>query len=415
MRRIIAAGWILAVACPVQAQFTFITNNGAITIAQFTGAGGNVIIPGSTNGYPVTTIGDDAFRDCSGLASVVIPGSVTAVGDGTFEGCIGLTNVTIGDSVATIGDAAFDYCPRLRTVTIPDSVTSIGGDVFDGSGLTNVTIGNSVTSISAGAFRYCPLMSVTIPNSVTNIGIYAFYMCQSMTSVTIGSGVNSIDDSAFEYCGSLTNIDLEAANPNYASAGGVLFDKTMTALVQYPKGLTGGYVVPNSVTRIGGYAFQICPGLMSVTIPNSVTNIGSGAFLECSQLTNAYFKGNAPSVNGGPGSLDDSLFHGDSGTAYYVPGTTGWGANYGGWPTAPWYQPEPQILGSAFGLGAQGQQFNFTVSWATNASIIIEACTNLADPAWTPLATNVLVNGAVNFSDPQWVEYPSRYYRITTP
>ena len=441
MRNFIAIFWSLAGAWPAQAQFTLTTNNGAITIAQYTGAGGMVTIPSSTNGYPVTTIGTnafygltnlsgvtipdsvtdievEAFAECPGLADVTIPDRVTTVGAGAFVDCIGLTNVTIGSSVVTIGDEAFDYT-GLRNVTIPDSVTTIGVDVFDASGLTNVTIGASVTSISAGAFRYCPLTSVTIPNSVTNICGYAFYQCESLARVTIGSGVSSVGDSAFEYCGSLTNLVVDAANPNYASAGGVLFDQSMTALIQFPKGLTGGYVIPSRVTSIGEMAFKECLGLTNVTIPRSVTSIGAGAFAY-SGLVAAYFQGNAPLVDGGPGSADTSVFYGDSfhggpGTAYYLSGTTGWGATFGGWPTAPWYQSKPQILGSTVGLGALTHQFGFTVSWATNSYLVIETCTNPAGPVWTPLATNVPVNGTVTFSDPQWSDYPSRYYRLKTP
>ena len=115
-----------------------------------------IVILSVYNDKPVTSIGDSAFMDCSGLTSVTIPDSVTSIGDNAFDYCFGLTSVTVPDSVISIGDRAFFYCSGLTSVTIPNSVTSIGGGAFDGcSGLTNVTIPDSVTSIGDSAFEDC--------------------------------------------------------------------------------------------------------------------------------------------------------------------------------------------------------------------------------------------------------------------
>ncbi|MBO7293955.1 MAG: leucine-rich repeat protein, partial [Bacteroidaceae bacterium] len=136
---------------------------------------GAVNIPESVtyNGsiYSVTSIGEEAFRFCSGLTSVVIPNSVTSIGVG-----------------------AFNCCYRLTSVVIPNSVTSIGSNAFyDCDGLTSVVIPNSVTSIESYAFYDCDgLTSVEIGNSVTSIGSNAFYDCDGLTSLTIGAGVLSI-------------------------------------------------------------------------------------------------------------------------------------------------------------------------------------------------------------------------------
>ena len=118
---------------------------------------GNVVIPKSVtyNGksYSVTSIGNWAFRNCSGLTSVTIPNSVTSIGKSAFQYCYGLTSVTIPNSVTSIGGEAFYSCSGLTSVTIPNSVTSIGQYAFRNcSGLTSVTIPNSVTSIGANAF-----------------------------------------------------------------------------------------------------------------------------------------------------------------------------------------------------------------------------------------------------------------------
>ena len=173
---------------------------------------GEVVIPSSITvegqEYTVTSIGNSAFRGCTGLTSVNIPNSVTSIGNDVFYGCKGLTSVTIPNSVTSIGNSAFSDCRGLTSVTIPNSVTSISRYAFKGCpGLTSVTIPNSVTYIDEYAFSGCSgLTSVTIPNSVTSIGRDAFADCSSLTSVTIPNSVTSIREYAFRYCSKLEDV-----------------------------------------------------------------------------------------------------------------------------------------------------------------------------------------------------------------
>jgi len=182
-----------------QAQFTFATNNGAITISRYTGSGGAVLIPSTTNGLPVTSVGANAFYFCTNLTSITIPSGVTSIGAFAFDNCINLTSVTIPASVTGIGNDAFVSCTRLTSITIPNSVTSIGDFAFDYCiSLTSVTIPGSVTSIGAGAFNYCTaLTSVVIGNSVTNILGFTFGHCTRLASVYFQGNAPKIVSSVF--------------------------------------------------------------------------------------------------------------------------------------------------------------------------------------------------------------------------
>jgi hypothetical protein len=358
--------------------YTYSTNaDGSANIVAYAGPPWVVTIPTNINGLTVTTIGDYAFIDCFSLGSVTIPNSVTSIGVQAFYGCTSLTSVTIGNSVTSIGDLAFYECTSLTSVILPNSVTSIGDDLFIYCySLTNVTLPNSVTNIGDKAFYECTsLTSVTIGNSVTSIGEYAFDNCTSLTSVTIPSSVTSFGFEAFADCSGLTSV-----------------------------------TIPNSVTSIGDYAFYDCHNLTNLTILNGVTSIGYAAFNGCTSLTGVHFTGNSPSPTN-----DSTVFARDPATVYYLPGTTGWGAFFDGLPTAPWFLPNPVILNMEPGFGLQPGGFGFTISWATNASVVVEAATNLANPVWIPVSINPLTGGTNYFSDPQWTNYSARYYRLQMP
>ena len=192
---------------------------------------GNVVIPESVT-YNGTTY------------------SVTSIGEYAFYNCSGLTSVTIGNSVTSIGDDAFEYCSSLTSVTIPNSVTSIGDH----------------------AFRCCSsLTSVTIPNSVTSISSEALLECSGLTSIVVNSG-NGIYDSR-ENCNAIIET---SSNKLMVGCNSTIIPNSVTSIGEYAfygrSGLTG-VTIPNSVTSIGEYAFYNCSGLTSVTIPNSVTTL----------------------------------------------------------------------------------------------------------------------------------------------
>ena len=97
---------------------------------------------------------------------------------------------------------------------------------------------------------------------------------------------------------------------------------------------------------------------------------------------------------------------------FYLPGTVGWGPVFGGRPTLSWLLPNALILNHGPSFGVRSNGFGFTISWATNIPVVVEACTNLAAQDWSPVGTNTLTGGAAYFSDPQWRNHPGRFYRI---
>ena len=308
-------------------NFSIINDGVVITGLKKANYSGALIIPEKFKGDPVTSIGSNAFYNCSGLTSVTIPSSVTTIGSNAFSGCTGLTSVTIPSGVNSIGDGAFSgvapetltasllWLPsgmlkdNLKTLIILEGVTSIGGRAFYGcSSLTSVTIPSSVTSIEEWAFASCTslttvtisegvtsigwhafngctgLASVTIPEGVTSIGVWAFHNCSSLTTVTIPSSVTSIGVGAFDACFSLISFNVVNGNSNYSAINGLLCSKDGKTLLACPPGLAT-VTIPSSVTSIGSDAFCNCSGLTSVTIPSSVTSIGSDAFRGCDNLT----------------------------------------------------------------------------------------------------------------------------------
>jgi hypothetical protein len=113
-----------------ETDFTYTTNNGAITITGYKGPWGSVEIPAEINGMPVTSIGAYAFNGSGNLTSVHIGNGVTSIGEGAFFSCGSLTNVTIGNGLTRIGAWAFNFCPRLIGVCFKGNAPGLDVNVF---------------------------------------------------------------------------------------------------------------------------------------------------------------------------------------------------------------------------------------------------------------------------------------------
>lgn len=124
------AAWLDQVQFTPPLLFDYSIANGEVTITAYNGPGGDVTIPDTIEGLPVTSIGDHAFFD-SGLTSVMIPTSVTSIGADAFENCDSLASVSIPFSVTSIGDYAFNDSSVLTSATFLGNAPSMGSSVFD--------------------------------------------------------------------------------------------------------------------------------------------------------------------------------------------------------------------------------------------------------------------------------------------
>jgi hypothetical protein len=238
------------------------------------------------------------------------------------------------------------------------------------------------------------LPKVVIPGAVTSIGSGAFFECSSLTNAALPGSLTNIGDYSFSFC-PLGNIQIPT---NLSTIGPWAFESCAVT----------NLVIPPNVTSISNGAFDESTGLQSVTIFGSGIAIAPDAFFGCESLTNLFFAGNAP-------ILAPSVFAYDSNvTAYYLDGTTGWGefTDSSGVPAVLW-NPVIQAVGGQFGI--EGNQFGFDITGTTNIPIVVEACTNLANPFWIPLQSLTLTNGIFYFAEPFQSNNPSRFYRISSP
>ena len=292
---------------------------------------GDLVIPSSLNGYPVTCIRYGAFSGCTNLTSIIIPKSVKSIGEGVFYGCTGLTSVTIPNSVTNIDSGAFynnsiqsilvedgneNYCSvdgvlfskdmttiiafpggRSGGYEIPGGVTNVGAYAFRGcKDLVSVTLPDCVMNIWNGAFWGCTkLTSMTISDRVTKIGSHTFYGCTDLSSVVLSDRVTEIGDWAFYGCKNLTSFTIPSSVESIGDKvfyGCVNLKAITVSQFIIEKGIN--VVFPDlyglqinmcpEVTNIRSSAFSKCTNLVSVVIPDSVTNIGDRAFSQCTNL-----------------------------------------------------------------------------------------------------------------------------------
>ena len=166
----------------------------------------------------VTSIDNEAFRGCSALASIEVEAGnavyhsagnclIETASKTLFAGCKSSVIPTDG-SVTTIGDNAFYDCTSLLDIVIPEGITSIGYRAFYGcTGLTSIETPVGVTTIADGAFYGCSsAVTVILGQGVTSIGRYSFSDCSALKSIVIPNTMKTIGDGAIRCCPELRNV-----------------------------------------------------------------------------------------------------------------------------------------------------------------------------------------------------------------
>lgn len=289
-------------AVQLEAPYTYCIIDGEAHITKISQLSGDVTIPATLGGYPVTEISGHGFYD---ITSVIIPDTVKEIGADTFRGCTKLTSIDLPENLERIWDYAFSGS-GLTEIKIPAKVTYIGWFAIGGSNLERIIVDEDNTMFSSDEngvlfnkdkstlLKYpqgSKITSYEIPDSVTYIEGWAIQGVQNLEILTIPKSVKSISDTnlgffEFDSCKSLKRIIVDEENRYYSNDDhGALFSKKKTTLYRYPANSDAtSYVVPESVVSITNDAFTECKNLVSIDIGN-VTSVGQSAFSGCSELT----------------------------------------------------------------------------------------------------------------------------------
>ena len=168
----------------------------------------------------VTSIGKNAFRNCSNLTLASLPDGLTSIGGNAFNGCTKLALTSLPDGLITIDQYTFYNCTKLALTSLPAGVSSIGISAFTQcSSLALTSLPDGVTSIGNSAFNNCANLALTsLPNSVTSISDRAFHGCTGLTEITFEGTPTTINSTAFANCTNLTTINVPWAEGAVANA-----------------------------------------------------------------------------------------------------------------------------------------------------------------------------------------------------
>ncbi|MDE6098238.1 MAG: leucine-rich repeat domain-containing protein [Muribaculaceae bacterium] len=259
----------------------------------------DVTIPGTVkyqiSDIPVRGIEDHALFNCQFVTSVTIEEGPTYIFDQAFSHCYSMKTLSLPSTMAYIGDYAFEYCEDLTSVTLPAALEELGTSVFtfcnslteikveegnkffeDADGILYMKGRNMLIQYPAGKENF----SFEIPAGVKYVTDYAFCPAPYLGMVTIGPDVERIRTLTFADCYSLMEINVDEANENNSSVDGVLFDKNVETLIQYPLArATNEYALPETTKAIGPMSMTGTASVKNLVLPESLTSIGDYAFM----------------------------------------------------------------------------------------------------------------------------------------
>lgn len=248
---------VIGVFCSAPMTVFAFEEEEVLTFTEYTGDGGHygvscyvkdykgeIVIPATYNGLPVTDIGYEAFKDCVNITSITIPETVDSILLDAFAGCESLEKIIVDENnqVYASVDGALYNKEMTRLLFVPSGISG-----------TYITP-ESVEVFDADAFKE-----------------------SKITAITLNSKIDEIQKETYNKCKSLAQINVPVENPAFSSDGDVIFNKDKTLLIYCLPSKTGEYSIPETVTEIMDSAFNYS-NLTSVVVGGNVKKIGASAF-----------------------------------------------------------------------------------------------------------------------------------------
>lgn len=255
------------------------------------GVVGKVDIPAEINGYPVTIIQEEAFRNCTGLTEITIPDGITAIGSCAFESCTSLTKVNIPESVSRVGQCAFLWCSSLSDIVIPENTVHIGQYAFwETPWYENQPDGELYINKVYYDYKGTPPENTEInikdgTVAITGISLLFKTYDDRITKVTIPDSVIYIQNS-FEadiYCKDYPDGPAYINRVLYTYKGEMPENTTLT--------VKPGTVSISDSAFINPYSGEGGENLTGIILPVSITYIEEYAFWGCENLADVYYEG----------------------------------------------------------------------------------------------------------------------------
>lgn len=364
-------------------------------------------------GGGVTSIGNNAFEDCSALKKLDIPQSVTEIGSKAFLGCSALTSLVLPQTVNRIGNTAFQGCSNLETINIPSGVKLIEKDTFHGcEKLNDVTIPANVTLIGNSAFKACKTFrNIEIPKGVTKIGTNAFEDCTQLETVGIPSTATNICNFAFRNCPQLKSFVFPSGTTQIQP--GVLSGCKNLESVTIPEGVIkifgsafygcslNSVQLPSTLQTIDPLAFYGCDQLSEITIPESVEFIEESAFESSTELKSVMLaKGSVPTI--AENAFSKSL--GTKTKIYYPDYKAGWFAQ-----NAAGKITDLKTDGVTISAGGKSMDVDICylcdVTFNANGGTLASGAPAKTKVYRTEMVTNTKANDLITVDDPSKQEY----------
>lgn len=186
----------------------------------------------------------------SGCSTTIIPKGITSIEENAFRECLNLTSITIPQGVSEICYQAFLKCEHLASVIILEGTTSIG----------------------MSAFKDCTsLTSIILPENVTNIGNYAFKNCSALTDFEIPVGVTSLGYEVFYGCSSLASITCKATIPPTVGNSDTFEGVSKSIPVYVPAVSVDAYKAANGWSEFANYQSMIVEYTLSMSAAEYAT------------------------------------------------------------------------------------------------------------------------------------------------